>query len=296
MGLTHVCIWKDENWKRISAYEASKLYPYGRPARSQTFVCELCNQYVTLTRENIKPAYFRHNSTEENKECEDRSIIYSSSYKKSGAVSGLPLKLLVNKNRISFHIGLTPLPNYISQNNDYKITIKGVEEYTYNYSRLDEFSLTYLDVGSRPCSKYSIVISPEINGLNKFWPNEISGVDSKGSLFDKKTGKKLPYDADVQVKKEYYLITRYFYYSKYDGVVLNTLFSLKNGWKVCVVKANEYSESAAKFFLKYHCRLTHNPVNIYPLWPDYIETPYILYSDSDRLYFAVSGRYDELEP
>ena len=49
-SLTHVCMWSEHGWKKITAYEASRLHPRGRvSAASGLFMCELCGQYVILT-------------------------------------------------------------------------------------------------------------------------------------------------------------------------------------------------------------------------------------------------------
>lgn len=54
-SLTHVCMWSDHGWKRITAEQAARLHPGGTvSARSGLFMCELCGQYVTLTDGDIK--------------------------------------------------------------------------------------------------------------------------------------------------------------------------------------------------------------------------------------------------
>ena len=42
-SLTHVCMWHENGWKRISAEEAAGLHPVGTvSACSGLFMCELC--------------------------------------------------------------------------------------------------------------------------------------------------------------------------------------------------------------------------------------------------------------
>ena len=49
-SLTHVCMWSDNGWKRITAEQAARLHPGGTvSAHSGLFMCELCGQYVILT-------------------------------------------------------------------------------------------------------------------------------------------------------------------------------------------------------------------------------------------------------
>lgn len=49
-SLTHVCMWSEHGWKKITANEAVRLHPGGTvSAVSCLFMCELCGQYVILT-------------------------------------------------------------------------------------------------------------------------------------------------------------------------------------------------------------------------------------------------------
>ena len=49
-SLTHVCMWSDNGWERITAEQAAKRHPGGTvSAHSGLFMCELCGQYVSLT-------------------------------------------------------------------------------------------------------------------------------------------------------------------------------------------------------------------------------------------------------
>ena len=53
-SLTHVCMWSDNGWKRITAEQAARLHPGGTvSAHSGLFMCELCGQYVILTNGDI---------------------------------------------------------------------------------------------------------------------------------------------------------------------------------------------------------------------------------------------------
>lgn len=60
-SLTHVCMWSDNGWKRITAEQAARLHPGGTvSAHSGLFMCELCGQYVGLTKGGEKTRHFRH--------------------------------------------------------------------------------------------------------------------------------------------------------------------------------------------------------------------------------------------
>ena len=77
-ALNHVITWdpKTNNWIRVKAAEASKNCGMRTiSAQQRIFVCELCKQYVLLTRGDGKRApHFRHNRAEEDKNCPEHSI------------------------------------------------------------------------------------------------------------------------------------------------------------------------------------------------------------------------------
>ena len=67
-ALTHVCMWSDNGWKRVTAEEAARLHPGGTvSARSGLFMCELCGQYVLLTDGAIQTRHFRHSAYEKSR-------------------------------------------------------------------------------------------------------------------------------------------------------------------------------------------------------------------------------------
>ena len=100
MPLTHVCVWVPEmGYRRVTIDEACKMYPFGVSANSGCFVCELCAQNVLLTQPGINVQHFRHDSSEQNKECEERQASFNATY--GGTLRELnshtmPLRLSVN--------------------------------------------------------------------------------------------------------------------------------------------------------------------------------------------------------
>lgn len=294
LPLTHVCIWKERSWKKISVNEASKMFPYGVSANSGIFMCELCGQYVTLTQSGVYVSYFKHNSKEKNKECAERSQLYATGNLFQAEAHNLPIRLSVlSSSKFSLSIGLISLPyEMMKRMPDCNINIVGTENFTYLGSRLNFDTITYLNVGSKPAARYHVNVMPEIDGINAFWPSDISGIDSDGSLFDKTTGKKLPYDADVQVGHTYLLLKRGYMYGVSQSIFINEICTFTEGWqswKIYEVRAIELNENAAKFFLSFHCRLTDEPVTMYPIWPLYIESPYVVYHKSRSLSVYFKG-------
>ena len=68
MPLTHVCIWDEKTgYRHITVEEACQIFPYGVPAESGKLVCELCGQYVGLTKPGSYARHFRHTSADQKK-------------------------------------------------------------------------------------------------------------------------------------------------------------------------------------------------------------------------------------
>ena len=82
-SLTHVCMWSENGWKRITAEQASRLHPGGTvSAHSGLFMCELCGQYVLLTDGAIRNATSSTVVMKKSKDCPERTFGsgYSISY------------------------------------------------------------------------------------------------------------------------------------------------------------------------------------------------------------------------
>lgn len=294
MALTHVCMWSEKRWKRISANEAAELFPYGTSTHSGLFMCELCGQYVNLVSGTMQSNHFRHSAYEKNKECVDRSVSYGYAGYFQAEAHNLPIRIkILSSDIFSLEIGFISLPESIMKDqSDRKISISGAESFIYSFKRLIPGTVTYLDVGTKPASQYKISVSPSIDNIKSYWPGVVSGLDRAGTLFDKVTGKKLPYDADVQVGHEYYLVAGMMVYGKTKDLQCREVCSMMISWKswrVYEIKATDFNEGTAKFFLNYHCRLTDEPVVVYPIWPVYVESPYVVYHKSRQIHLYFKG-------
>ena len=99
-------------------------------------------------------------------------------------------------------------------------------------------------------------------------------------MFEKTSGKKLTYDADVEIEKEYYLLKRgYFYRRSYNTIQIKEVLQKRfdgETWTLYVICASAFSEEAARFFLDFHCRLTDHPVSLHPVWPLVVKGNYII--------------------
>lgn len=297
-SLTHVCAWLDNDWKQITAEEASRLHPGGTvSAHSGLFMCELCGQYVILTDGDIRIRYFKHSAFEKSKDCPERTFGAGCSITYSSHEHDLPIRITsISSSSFSFEVGLIRVP-ISSLSKDFFILIKpkGVFDVSYVFSkeRLNYNSITYLPIGERPFEKYTLSFQNGTDKLREFWPAEINGIDPEGTLFEKSSGKKLTYDADVEIEKEYYLLKRgYINRNSHGSIQIHKIMQKQFSWEtwtLYVVSASDFDEDAARFYLDYHCRLTDHPVSLKPVWPLFVEGNYIVKHNQNSIYMLVEG-------
>lgn len=297
-SLTHVCMWKDKGWKRITAADAARLHPGGTvSAHSGLFMCELCGQYVLLTDSTVQVRHFRHSSSEKSKNCPERTFGASVTFGYSQGEHELPIRItdITNRN-FSLEMGFIQVPqSFLTPQLKIEIKLKGytAKSFTYVKERLNIEGITYLSVGNVPSERYSIEITGAGESIRQFWPKIVQGIDSMGTVFDASTGKKLVYDADVAVGKKYYLLRRGTLYGRMGSHVTYKEVSRQTisweTWYVYEVVANDYDEVSARFFLDYHCRLTEQPISIQPVWPVYVENPYVIKHNQKSIVIHLTG-------
>ena len=294
-SLNHVCMWSEHGWIQVTAEEAAIMHPGGTvSAHSGLFMCDLCGQYVTLTDGCERIRYFKHSANEANKNCPERTFgpLYTPTYDANN--HGLPIKLIVTKNDFRLELGLLyVLDSILKKQSTQFVTIKGSEggQFVFSFERLNPDSITYLPIGSEPSQKYEVFATNELSG---YWPRKVSGIDRAGSVFDCLTGKLLPVDADVQVNRKYYILTARSYtcLRQYSSIKINKICGTRAGasiWNVYEVEATALDQSAAMFFLSLHCRLTDVPLQIQPIWPIHIETPYAIRHNSGYMIINLTG-------
>lgn len=291
-------MWREKGWKRITAEEAARLHPGGTvSAHSGLFMCELCGQYVLLTDSTVQVRHFRHSSSEKSKNCPERKSGAGVKYGYSQSEHELPIRItnITNRN-FSLEMGFIQVPQSLLTS-QLKIEIKPngytVKSFTYVKERLNIEGITYLSIGNVPSERYSIEITGTAESIHQFWPKTIQGIDSAGTVFDALTGKKLVYDADVAVGKKYYILRKGTLYGRMGSHVTYKEISCQTisweTWYVYEITANDYDEVSARFFLDYHCRLTEQPISIQPVWPVYVENPYVIKHNQRSIVMHLKG-------
>lgn len=263
-SLTHVCVWSSKGWTHITPEEVARSHPGGSvSARSGLFMCELCGQYVRFVDGDIQTPHFRHSAYEESKNCPERTFGPGGNYTYVAGEHELPIRIVnITSTGFSFELGLVAVPRELLKKQMRKeLTIvpsnKSMTPFVYSYERLNKDVLTYVPIGDCPSEKYTVISSDEIE--RTYWPRITNGVRESGAIFDAESGKLLLDDADVIVGKEYYLLSRVRPYNIYNGVSIRQLLKRNISWStwyLSQVTATDLTESAAKFFLNYHCRLT----------------------------------------
>lgn len=270
-SLNHVKMWTKHGYEPTTVKEADRQHPGGTvPATSGFFICDLCGQYVTFTARGAYARHFRHNSMEDDKNCPERSSI-SSVFTLENNV--LPLKISeISASGFSLSIGFPPMkkdqPADLDKHRIIIIPSSGARQrYEYSINRLNPDSITYLSVGSVPCQNYRLVLDKSIFGG---YPSVVSGISNPGTVFDTCSGRIISYDGEVQIGRQYYLVTREAYIP--FGCVKIERICSSAGWYVYIIEAKEMTINAAGFFLRYHCRLVEQAAEIKTLFPLYVES------------------------
>lgn len=299
MSLTHVLRWTDKyGYRRVTASEAGRLYPGTVSARSKIFICGICGEAVTFTAGGAQIRHFRHGRAAQNEECEDRAQAYGYNLpaeRFSDKIETLPVRLKCKTGHWKIELGLLALPDSIfNRYSQRKLRIFNAEGNKVVYhlaERLTPNQCTWLGVG-RISAAYRLSLD-DSSPLPMVWPKRVQ-VLGDYTLFDVETGRRLPVFPDVEVGREYYLISqgRGPVRKNEVDVRINPVPFSEHGCARCSVYricALRFSQYAAGFFLRIGANLKRQSPRIFPLWPAVIRTPHLIYHDADELFVLLEG-------
>lgn len=294
-SLTHVCIWSEHGWKRITAEEAAARHPGGTvSAHSGLFMCDLCGQYVTLTDGEQRTRYFRHSAYETSKDCPERTFGPGYTPKATPGAHELPIRL-ADISSFSLELGMLLVPPELLRRQSqqyFSIFPQNAsgKSYRYTFERLRDDSITYVSIGAEPAERYRVECSSD---LRVYWPEQVFGISvSGGRLFHEADRKMLPGDADVQIGKRYYYLCTSKLHVQISGVSYKLLSEKAIGyrtWRIYEILPTALTEDAAKFFLERYYRLTDAPTAITPIWPLHTQSPFVIKHSGNELYFHICG-------
>lgn len=305
MPLTHVCIWDPQvGYRRITVDEACRLYPYGVSASSGHFVCELCAQNVLLTAPGANIRHFRHDPASPNKECDERQASFDPTYGRRRLQSfnshAMPLRIAVRGNGFVLQLGFFWPPDARARCEKIKIAGESGQLYEYSFERIEHTGTTYLDVGGVPSKRYQLDYINANNELNRYWAGEAQGVPSRGAFFDGGSGRMIQLGGRAYSGNAYYLLQRGMLYGgECRDIEADQIACVQAGaaspWYLYRIRVRQFSENAAKFFLKRSIFLTEKPTKFYPLWPPYVKDSYYIYHNNSEFYFYLCGDDAELK-
>ena len=307
MSLTHICIWDaNKGYRHITLEEACNIPEYKyRTVRAEegVFVCELCAQRVCLTAPGKQRRNFRHNSTSEKKECEDRAQIYARNKIQDDSHPVLPLRIEERQGSYLLSLGLFHDPSFnINGAQCPKVIITGDsgQKFVHSFERLSPQGITYLNVGNIPSTRYHLSYENVALSLSGYWPCTTEGIDGeRGSFFDYSSGKMLQPGSKAYLNRDYYLLQRKRIVDVPYGISCESIAENRLDyctiWRLYKIRAEKFSASVARFFLEHSVFLTEKPAEFYPVWPPYIEDPYFIYQNDLAIYFYFQANEAEFK-
>jgi len=296
MPLGHVCKWNDTHgWVHTTPSEAQKICSHGARASSEMFMCDICQQYVSFVVGEYQP-YFKHPVGSEDCVEKTKSSYY---YKLNPLGFSLPLRIKIDADTVEIYIGVPPvteadMEKAINENAQLSISLKNgqvIRRFSINYDRLSTEYMTYLSVGDVFSEQYLL----DYTVLDRYhWPRTVEGFNANGTLFDEETGKRLPRNANVEVGRNYLLLTKQ-HIAPTVNINLEETITI-NGWKIYRVNAECISKKAAEFFLRYGARLTDKAAIIAHLWPPAVYSSHVLFYSGTKAYFYKTEGYVEIHP
>lgn len=286
MVLTHVYEIDHGRFRHVTPKQVEQKYHRTVSLSEKKLICLLCGQYTLFANGERQSKHFRHNHQDElrTKRCPERSmadpaIHYKVSYKKVE----LPLRLKFerNQNLLELQAGILGLPKKTlkkaeSKNKSIRIrnSKKTVVSET-NYSMLDDFKTTFVDLGSNLDEQYEVIsLLPDQDNI---LPSTLHGIRSDGiTVFDGISRVKIPYYGSIQAQKKYYLLSK----KKMPNMAgLSSRRILKSGsWNLYQISVYLLEPDLIKCFIEQNYFLEEEPIDVFPIWPSTVQQDNQYYS------------------
>jgi hypothetical protein len=298
MPLEHVSMWHSQynSWKRISIEEANKYYSLYVSPREHLFMCDLCFQYVAFMTGGKNVSHFKHNKSDQDKECDERAqALKRDEHEILRSTIPNPMRIKVEANSICIEVGFLPMPIDVLERAEglrlqacilsqgKTLLIKNIDK-----SNFSTESTVFHSIGNCFEEQFQISIIPA--GSNIYLPllnREFSGLNSPGTLFDTQTGKKIPIDGDIEIGRKYYLLTK-MYVGGPSDIDITRILSDK-AYNLYALVISKVTKITTEFFLRYRCRLTTAPTKLTPIWPIVHEGDHYIETNRQKLYFLLNG-------
>jgi hypothetical protein len=299
-ALKHVYMLIGNTWRHITAQDVADMNPGDMVSeRSEIFKCDLCGKSVRWVRGDKVQPYFRH---EDNisKDCPDYTGEADSRGFYDAQKHDLPIRLdTTYLPHLRFQIGFVRIPDHLFAK-DFLIKIslewsgKKISSTPIEYDKLHftKNRITYLPISRKPFEKCLITVLGETEDFYTFWPEETNGINPKGTLFHKDSGKKLLVNEDVEIEKEYYLLKKGDPCQNINGIKVTIIEKYPfygKEWTLSMVSAKEITSESIQYFLNLRYNLTDSPISLMPVWPLFLEDDYVVKHNQEKIYMLIRG-------
>lgn len=295
----------------VTAKEVIKRYPGidGRAA-ARNFLCEFCNNFVTLAQGTKREPFFKHSRGDIDKACPDRSDAIPG-YQEFQKGMYLPrIRFICNGSKLFFEIGITgEFHEFSIENTQLIFIVNGCSSYSYRlFDRLLPDGITYLSVGSHfPQNLQIRIVDPPPKWVMQ-WHCQSPVMRKDGAIFDGKNHVFRNYDSNLFCEKEYIFLGKQRLPS-YKNLEIRKTQQVSIGTEnfylqTFVIRPAEMTLEVTfvqTFQRKIGYRILNVPVAYTPVWPEFCwhynkilvagnQLCSVLYGNSTTLYRQQRGR------
>ena len=309
MPLTEVYVMHNAQLIKVEADEVN----HGPIKANARFFCRVCGEDVSFISAGVYCAHFRHHPN--GPDCPQRTIGEG-----GGSQSTIPsfptekprgafIRLNPRKGGVyGAQLGIPPVTSGMlkafSQART-KIQIRAcgdVKEFNLcDRLKGDGESVTYVDLGCYSELYNLTVINRPKHRADDNWPTgksgllenyTLSGFTTNGALYSAETGKRLLFQSEVFVGKEYLFLYKgknRFPYNRSNIEISELHIDNRDGWRLYKVCAMAWTQSAVQVFIKMGgVRLSTKGEKMIPLWPPHVvNDDLIRFSKQEKNFWAL---------